>query len=79
MELIVVDKRVRFGKSDFITNLERALAERSAGRVLGSGLSLVCDESLVVEVGVYNRIGVEEAIESTCRAVKAADYYTQWD
>jgi len=79
VELIVIDRDVRLHRSEFISTLELLLEERNCGRVLGSGRSIVCDESLVVEIGAYDKSATESAIETACANANVADHYTSWD
>jgi len=66
-------------KAVLTNRIEKALVSAQSGRILGSGMSLGDQTTIVVEIGAYDREKAEEVISSLCQRLKCEDYDVRWD
>ncbi len=66
-------------KSTFVDAIEASLDTVKSGRVLGSGMSLIGDGVVTVEVGAYNVDQASDCIAGACGRLRCDDYEITWD
>lgn len=54
------------------------LKKTNSGRTLGSGVSLIYDNCVSVEIGAYSE-GVNSAIKKALKSVNCTDFEISWD
>jgi hypothetical protein len=66
-------------KASVAEGIEKGLAKSRCGRLLGSGISLANDGTVVIEVGAYDCDEANDVISQVCRELKCQDYEMSWD
>ena len=66
-------------KTVVVETTETLLHSGKSGRILGSGMSLIGDGAVTVEIGAYDQDVAGEAIEEACSRLKCDDYELTWD
>ena len=66
-------------KATVSAGISEALKAANCGRVLGSGISLVNDGTICVEVGAYDCDAAKDAISRVCRRLKCLEFEVAWD
>lgn len=59
--------------------IKEALETTKCGRVLGSGTSIMNDDTVTIEVGAYDCDAADDAISRVCSKWKCRDFEIVWD